>query len=260
MLSYLPISGLVSLNATVAEHWLYLPSAFLFLGLAAALDSLGGWGRRVVGICLTIWLIFLSVRTFVRCFDWHDQRTFLTRTIAAGGDSARMWINLGNLEMSEAHLDAAQQAFARAILKEPDDPLALLGLGAVALKQRDFPRARLLLQKVTEPPDVAARALESLAVLENRETGQVNLLRLRLAARTGAANWGIEKRYVRALADSGFPERAITELRTCLGVAPYRAESWLLMSEMLQRIRQPNEAARALAEAEACDVHLHRHD
>ena len=39
---YLPISGVIALNATVAEHWLYLPSAFLFLGAAAALES-SGW-------------------------------------------------------------------------------------------------------------------------------------------------------------------------------------------------------------------------
>ncbi len=260
VLSYLPITGLVRLNATVAEHWLYLPSAFLFLGLAATLDSLGGASRRVLGICLALWLIFLPVRTFLRCFDWHDQRTFLTRTVADGGDSARMWINLGNLEMSEGHLLAAEQALARASTKEPENPLALLGLGAVAIKQRDYSRARSLLQKITEPPDVAARALESLAVLENRETGQVNLLRLRLAARTGAANWSIEKRYIKALADAGYPDRAITELKTCLGVAPYRAESWLMMSELLQRIHRPNESARALAEAEANDIHLHQHD
>lgn len=260
LLCYLPISGLVSLNATVAEHWLYLPSAFLFLGLAVVVDSLGGMTRRGLVICVAVWLVFLPVRTFLRCFDWHDQRIFLTRTIAEGGDSARMWINLGNLELSEGHLPAAQQAFARAIAKDPDSPLALLGFGTVAMKQRDFPRARLFLQKITTPPDIAARAIETLAVLENRETGSVNFLRLRLAARTGASNWSIEKHYIKALADSGFPDRAITELKTCLGVAPYRAESWLMMSEVLQRIQRPNEAALALAEAEANDVHLHQHE
>ena len=42
VVSYLPVSGLVTLNATVAEHWLYLPSAFLFLAGGMALDSLDG--------------------------------------------------------------------------------------------------------------------------------------------------------------------------------------------------------------------------
>ena len=101
------------------------------------------------------------------------------------------------------------------------------------------------------------RAEESLAVLENRETGSVNLQRLRLAARLGPPNWSIEQRYIKALADQNFPDRAMIELKTCLVAAPYRAESWQMMSELLQKIGRPNEAAAALAEAEANDVHLH---
>ena len=70
-------------------------------------------------------------------------------------------------------------------------------------------------------------------------------------------NWAIEKRYIKALADLSFPDRAIAELKTCLAVAPYRAESWQMMSELLQRTGRPNEAAIALSEAEANDIHLH---
>ena len=114
-----------------------------------------------------------------------------------------------------------------------------------------------VLKKIKDPPELWARAEESLAVLENRETGKVNLQRLRLAARLGPPNWAIAQRYIKALADSSFPERAIIELETCIGVAPYRAESWQMMSELLLKIGRPNEAAAALAEAEANDVHLH---
>jgi cytochrome c-type biogenesis protein CcmH/NrfG len=234
----------------------------LFLAGAGALESLGSrpgetLRSRVVLACLTIWLLALPLRTFARTFDWKDQRTFLTRTIAAGGDSARMWINLGGLELSEGHLEAARQALDHALEKEPDNPLALLNLAAVLIKQRDFAGARAILKKIKDPPELWARAEESLAVLENRETGKVNLQRLRLAARLGPPNWAIEQRYIKALADSSFPERAIIELETCIGVAPYRAESWQMMSELLLKIGRPNEAAAALAEAEANDVHLH---
>ncbi|MBA3963450.1 MAG: tetratricopeptide repeat protein [Chthoniobacterales bacterium] len=256
LVSYLPVSGLVRLNATVAEHWLYLPSAFLFLGAVAAADSLGIFQRRTAQICLTTWLIFLPLRAYVRNGDWKDQRTFLERTIASGGDSARMFINLGGLELSEGHLKAARRDLEAALAREPGNPLALLNLGAVAIKQRDFAQARSTLQKVTASPELEARAQESLSVLEERENGRVNLLRLRMAAHLGAPNWSIEKRYLMALADLGFPERAIAELRTCLSLAPYRAESWATMSELLQCIGRPNEAAIALAEARADDVHL----
>ncbi|MEO6970788.1 MAG: tetratricopeptide repeat protein, partial [Chthoniobacterales bacterium] len=256
LVAYLPVSGLIPLNATVAEHWLYLPSAFLFLAVVAALDSFGLLRSRIMAACLALWVMALSARTFARTFDWKDQRTFLTRTIAAGGDSARMYINLGGLELSEGHLEAAHQAIDRALQKEPDHPLAFLNLSAVLIKQHDFPGARAILKKIKNPPELWARAEESLAVLENRETGKVNLQRLRLAARLGPPNWAIEQRYIRALADQNFPERAFIELKTCLVAAPYRAESWLMMSELLQKIGRPNEAAVALAEAEDKDVHL----
>ncbi|MDQ3546358.1 MAG: tetratricopeptide repeat protein, partial [Verrucomicrobiota bacterium] len=258
---YLPISGLVTLNANLAEHWLYLPSAFLFLGAAAALAS-SGWltngnlRSRAVIVCLTAWLLFLPVRTFLRTFDWKDQRTFLTRTIRDGGDSPRMWINLGGLELSEGNLVAARQALDHALAKDPGNPLALLNLAAVTIKQGDFPAARAILQRIKEPPELRARAEESLAVLENRESGKINLMRLRLAARLGPPNWMIEKRYIKALADLNYPERAITELQTSLATAPYRAESWQMMSSLLHRIGRPNEAEIALSVAEANDVHL----
>ena len=251
---YLPISGIITLNATVAEHWLYLPSAFLFLAAAVALDSLGS---KTIYVCLTIWVISLPVRTFARTFDWKDQRTFLTRTIADGGDSARMLINLGGLELSEGHLEAACAALERALGKEPDSALARLNLAAVKIKARDFAGARELLKKITEPPELQARAQESLAVLENRETGTVDLMRLRLASRLGPSNWAIGQRYIKALADVGYPDRAIAELKTCLVVAPYRGESWLMMSQLLQKTGRPHEAAIAFSEAEADDVHLH---
>ncbi len=66
----------------------------------------------------------------------------------------------------------------------------------------------------------------------------------------------IEKRYIKALADLNYPERAITELQTSLATAPYRAESWQMMSSLLHRIGRPNEAEIALSVAEANDVHL----
>lgn len=259
---YLPVSGGFRLNATVAEHWLYLPSAFLFLAAATALESLGETGRnptwrKAAGVVLTIWVILLPVRTFARTFDWKDQRTFLTRTIADGGDSARMLIDLGSLELNEGHFAAARAALEKALVKEPDNPLAQLQLAAVEIKQLNFGPARARLKKIVDPPELMARAQESLVVLENRENGKVDLLRLRLAARLGALNWLIEQRYIRAFESLKVPERALAELRSCVEVAPYRAESWWMMSELLQKLGRPTEAAAALSQAEAADVYLH---
>ena len=266
-ISYLPVSGIIFLNATVAEHWLYLPSAFLFLALCLTTSTLfdrprEGWAARARNAFLVgaaVWMAFLAGRTFVRTFDWKDQRTFLNRTIANSGDSARMLINLAGLELSQGQLDSARMHLQMALRKEPGKPIALINLAMVAIKQNDFKFAHEVLEQAKQIPFVEAEAYDLLAVLDYREKGRVDLLRLRLAARTGPPNWAIEKRYIRTLADADQPERAISELETCLNTQWYRAESWQMLSEILGKAGRAEESARAHTIAQKYDVHLGQH-
>ena len=254
-IAYLPVSGIFLLNATVAEHWIYLPTAFLFLaaGLAISRFSIS---NTVLASALAVWFLFLGARTWIRTFDWKDQRTFLERTLASGGDSARMLINLAGLELNEGQLDSAKKHLALALRKEPNQPLAILNLASVAIRQNDFTAAHDLLNHATKMPLVEATAYELLAVLEHKENGRIDLLRLRLAAHTGAPNWSIEKRYVEVLDQSGDTPTAIVELKSCLATQWYRAESWQLLRELLVKASLGGEAAEAKARAEAYDVHL----
>jgi hypothetical protein len=264
-LTYLPVSGLIALNASVAEHWIYVPTAFLFLATALSLTELIADHRlrpRLAGVfsvALACWMGFLAVRTCLRTMDWIDQRTFLERTITAGGNSPRMLINLGGLELSEGHLDRAKAILNTALAEEPDQPLGVINLAVVALRQNDYKTARALALRATRMPWVDAQAHELIAVLDNKENRPVNRLRLRLAARTGAPNWNIEKRYVLFMAESGATDAAIRELETCLQTQWYRAESWQLLEQLLTRIRMPNQAAIAREQAAAYDVHLNAH-
>ncbi len=264
-LSYLPVSGIVALNATVAEHWIYLPSAFLFLAANLEISAVAAKGTpqrpKIIfaGALFLIWLAFLGARTFVRTFDWKDQRTFLQQTIASGGDSARMFINLGSLELKEGKLEDATLHLHAALEKKPDQPLAVINLATAALLQNDFKLARELLTRATKMPLVDAQAHELLAVLENKEKGHVDLMRLRLAAHTGPANWSIQKRYIKVLDETGATPAAITELLTCLQTQWYRAESWQLLSELESKAGHADQAANALVRGRAYDVHLGAH-
>ncbi|HEY2125102.1 MAG TPA: hypothetical protein VGG94_06525 [Chthoniobacterales bacterium] len=261
-LTYLPISGVVTLNASVAEHWIYVPSAFLFLAAtqqAVSLWEARRWHAAIVraGVpALACWMAFLAARTCVRTFDWKDQRTFLERTIAAEGASPRMLINLGGLELSEGHLDRAKILLDSALKMEPDQPLAVMNLAVVALRQKDFKTSRELARRATQMPWVEAQSQELLAVLDHKEKGETNPLRLRLAARTGPPNWEIEKRYVRFMNESGSTPAAIHELQTCLQTQWYRAESWQLLGQLLSKAGLVNEAAIAQRQAANYDVHL----
>jgi protein O-mannosyl-transferase len=261
-ISYLPICGLFPLNATIAEHWIYVPSAFLLLAVTLQISWLLR-DTRACYVAITIgvgWIAFLGIRTFQRAWDWKDERTFFQNTIASGGDSARMLINLGTLEMNSSepdgrNLDRAQQLLARALMKHPEQPLALLNLGAVALKRNDFNSARNFLARAKTHPVTQAQAEEMMAVLENKESGKVDLLQLRLATRTGSPSWSIEQRYITALDEAGRTDAAVEELRAVLATEWYRAESWELLSKYQAKLGRMTEAATALAEARRFDVH-----
>ena len=262
LVSYLPVSGIIALNATAAEHWVYLPTAFLFLAAAIDVVELVSSERvaRSTAMAITTvvaaWLVFLGGRTFARTFDWKDQRTFLERTISHGGNSARMLINLAGLELTEGKLDDASTHLHAALQKKPDQPLAVINLAAVALKQNDFKVARELLNRAMQMPVVDAEAHQLLATLEYKENGKVDLMRMRLASHTGPPNWAIEKAYIQLLDQTGARSAAINELLSCLQTQWYRADSWRLLSELEAKAGHPDQSANALVQARAYDVHL----
>jgi tetratricopeptide (TPR) repeat protein len=260
-ISYLPVSGLFSLNANIAEHWIYVPLAFVLLAIAlqVALIVCARTTLSSVLALATLWIAFFGVRTFYRAQDWRDARTFFARTVAAGGDSARMLINLGGLELSDGHLEEADVFLRRALAKDPEQPFALLNLAAVALKRNDVSAARGFLERAQKNPVSLAQAEEMLALVEQKEKGRINLTRLHMASRKDPPSWSIMRRYLAALAVTNQTEKAVAELQTVLATEWYRAESWQLLSDYLTRLGKAGEAAKALAQAHAFDVHLNHH-
>jgi protein O-mannosyl-transferase len=258
VLAYLPVSGAFSLNANIAEHWLYLPAAFLFLAAAAAISRFQVPRLALAGI-LAIWLVFLGARTFLHTLDWKNQRTFLEQTIAAGGDSARMLINLASQELHDGQLDSAKKHLEAALEKEPNQPFAVINLAVVAIRKEDYATAREILNRATNLPLVDAQAHELLGILAVKEYDRVELLRFRLASRTGPPNWRIERRYIEALDQTGNTSAAIKEVSSCLQTQWYRAESWQLLSRLLTKNGATREGTEALEQAKDYDVHLMEH-
>jgi len=260
-ISYLPVCGLFSLNANIAEHWVYVPLAFILLAVALQVALIVRTRTTFFSILTlaALWIAFLGVRTFYRAQDWQDPRTFFTRTIAAGGDSARMLINLGGLELSDGHLEQAEMFLQRALAKNPEQPFALLNLAAIALKRNDLPTAQGFLERAQRNPLSLAQAEEMLALVEQKEKGRIDLSRLHMASRKDPPSWSIMRRYLAALSITGQTKKAVVELQTLLKTEWYRAESWQLLSEYLTRLGQADEAAKALAQARAFDVHLNDH-
>ena len=254
VIAYLPICGLFSLNASVAEHWLYVPGAFLLLAtlLSAAWLPVS---RPFSIVILALWAGFLGIRTYLRNPDWHDQRTFLERTIADGGASGRMLINLGGLELTEGNVQPAIADLRRALALLPDQPFGLISLGSAYLRIKQYGLAREQFEKALKIPIVAPEALQDIAVVEYQENHVDRTDLLREAAKRAPENWPVQKRYVMHLAELSHNRDAMITLRSIAADQPWRADTWKLLGDFWARLGQLDSAARAYENAINLDVH-----
>jgi Flp pilus assembly protein TadD len=253
-IAYLPVSGLFSLNASVAEHWLYVPGAFLLMAMllsVAWLPVTPEVGIAVVGL----WAVGLGVRTILRNADWHDDWTFVQQTIRDGGESARMLINRGGMEEGDGKTEAAIADFQKALELEPDQPFGMIGLGSAYLRDRQYAEARAEFEKALDYPITGATALDDLAVLEYVETRKDRLDLLEKAAEIAPEDWDIQKRYITHLGELGQLVKQLEALRAITTREPWRADAWEMLGDAWAHVRQFDSAERAYRKAIALDVH-----
>ncbi len=117
----IPQSGILTpANGLIYEHWMYLPSVGLFLGLS---ETLHQWLRSalakkvaaVLALCATV---VLAVMTYEQNSIWHDEETFYKNIVENEPRAYRSHTNLGILYLSEGLYEAAREQFDLA-MKNP---------------------------------------------------------------------------------------------------------------------------------------------
>jgi Flp pilus assembly protein TadD len=252
------------LNA-FAERYLYLPSIGVFLALAPATARLANGSalaRRAGTVAAVILLVAFAARDARRSFDWKDEITLYSVTLAQSPraemvrnnlalrylhegrplegipiqrellriDEAypRGWHNLGLLLLAADDLDGARDAFERAAALEPLSAATALNLGYVYDKagRREDAVQQYFRAVRLAPRD--ARAWYNLAIIAN-EHGQL-----------GNARTALEAVLSRTPDDA-----AALSLRRSMEGRPSRA---VTPSERRQTLRRCNDA-KALAES-----------
>jgi tetratricopeptide (TPR) repeat protein len=138
-LGYLPISNIVELNATCAEHWLYLPSVGILIFFAGCLLDLPARYRTAYGALACVAAGALGFRSAERSSDWTTAETFYERTIAAGGSSMRVSQNLAEIYARRGELARAEALLRKVLALTPDFPPARNSLARI-LYEENKPR------------------------------------------------------------------------------------------------------------------------
>ena len=244
--AWLPVSNIFTLNSTMAEHWLYIPSAFLLAAMAFTARCLQ-W--RVVPAIAAVWLVLLGVQTWFQQGYWKDQRTFFTSTIERAGRGKRMLGNLAAQEMSEGRTGEAKALLAEALKADPSFAGLHLMAASIALSERDIPAAESALVKAEKDPFFTSEALLIRASLEAQKNGTPRLHLMAQAAGESPRNWSIVRAYPAALEAQNRPSDAYMELLRSLHTHNYRAEGWRMLARVAEKIPDKSVALKAYGEA-----------
>ena len=255
--TWLPISNVFPLNATVAEHWLYVPSAFLIAAIlftARAIEPLRPRLFTAMRAVAPLWLAFLAVQTWRQQEYWHGQRTFIEQTAKRAGPGARMMINLGQLSAQDGDLDGALAQFRAALAQEPKLAIAHFNIATVALQKKDYDTALAELSLAESSPLFGPDIAVIRAIIDQARTGKPRFDLLGSAASDSGRNWSIASRYPLALLEAGKPQRAYEDVLRQLTGHPFRAEAWRFLAQIAEQLGDRKSAARAYSEAANRDV------
>jgi protein O-mannosyl-transferase len=151
ILAYLPISNLFALNATVAEHWLYLPSVGFLIFIAGCwLESPVRWQKVFLSAGCIAFLGF-SARSFVRSGDWLNPETFYRHSLAAGSVKNRVSLNLAQTYAAQGDFPKAESLLRQLVASNPNQVMVQNALGHLLLRQGKTAEAEAIFAKIAGP-------------------------------------------------------------------------------------------------------------
>ena len=176
LVAYLPISNLIQLNATVAEHWLYLPSVGLLIFLAGCFLELPTRFRPLVITFAVLAISALTARSFIRSGDWITEEIFYTRTFEAGSRSARVAVNLGQVYAARGAYADAEKIYRSVLEQNPDYPIAQNNLASVLAREGKNREAEILFTAIEK------NSMKTREEYPRSWLGALNLARVRHSA------------------------------------------------------------------------------
>lgn len=168
--SFLPVSNLIlPIGTIMGERLMYFPSAGICLIVAAVLWRIIQFKPQkiffaIVLILFTGLTVFYVVRTWLRNYDWQNQKTLFLSAAKASPNSVLSRSNAGAIYLLEGKYDQAEKEILAANQIYPDYPPAVNNLGLIYRQKKNYQKAEELFTKAIKlagyPP-----AFENLALI-----------------------------------------------------------------------------------------------
>ncbi len=152
ILAYLPVSNLFPLNATVAEHWLYLPSVGFLIFIAGCWLEWPARSRTILAAIGCAALLGLSARSFVRSGDWLNPETLYRQSLAAGAAKTRVALNLAQTYADRGEYAKAEALLRKLVASNPNYAMAQSALGHLLLREGKTDEAEQVFAKTASGP------------------------------------------------------------------------------------------------------------
>jgi tetratricopeptide (TPR) repeat protein len=135
-------------TAVFAERYFYLPSVGFcwilgwgFLRLQASASARGADWNRALAAAFGILVALCSARIVMRNRDWRNNFVLYTNILGACPDATYIRRDLGATYWQAGDVESAEREWREVLKEEPENSLALGGLGLVCLKEQHYPEA-----------------------------------------------------------------------------------------------------------------------
>ena len=263
LIAYLPISNLFNLNATVAEHWLYLPSVGFLVFVAGCCLELPLLGRRVVLAVTCAAVLGLGTRSFIRSTDWASAETFYRRTLLAGGGSVRVCVNLATIYSGRGE-KARAESILRTVLKvDPNYLLARNNLSSLLSQRGEKAEAEKLLNSTSKPtleqrvssPRAWTTRLNLAALARARNDDEGALAIVDEASRDYPGIWGVVRCKAELIRTMRGPEAALPIMEEFTRNRWWHCEAFIALGRLFCEMGDVAHAEDAWRHASWLDVH-----
>ncbi len=152
-ISFIPMSGIIPVNALLLEHWLYLPSAGFFV--VTAFLVFHAWEkhthyRKLISAFLVLIVLASAGLALNRNADWKDPITFYNNILRYNNGTARVHNNLAMAYADKGNVAAAEGHYLKAIEISDTYPQTRYNLARLYVENGELDKSILHLKKSIE--------------------------------------------------------------------------------------------------------------